>query len=126
EVISLQDPGNRDRTREPDDLRVGELAQPFAVEADLRSFAVQHSERLLCELGRVRIQDVAWQHGTLVRATRGIADSGGVVADDKHNRVPFALELRETVEHVRKAEMNVGCGGIDAELHAERPAELEL
>ena len=40
--------------------------------------------------------------------------------------VPFALELRETVEHVRKAEMNVGRGRIDAELHAERPAELQL
>ncbi len=40
--------------------------------------------------------------------------------------MPFALELREAVEHVRKAEMNVRRGGIDAELHAQRPAELQL
>jgi hypothetical protein len=40
--------------------------------------------------------------------------------------VPRALELREPVEHVGKAQMDVGRGRVDPELHAQRTAELHL
>ncbi len=36
------------------------------------------------------------------------------------------LEESQPPQHDREAEMDVGGGGVDAELHAERPAPLEL
>ena len=38
----------------------------------------------------------------------------------------LVLPLAQPVEHDREAEMDVGGGRVDAELDAQRPAELQL
>src|SRR5581483_11951808 len=51
---------------------------------------------------------------------------GRVVADDQDDRVAVALEVRQPVEDIGKAEMDIRRGRVDAKLHAERPSELQL
>ena len=66
------------------------------------------------------------QSGTSDRSPRRVADLGGVVAEDQDRGVSPLLELAELAQHHREAEVDVGGGGIDAELHPERAALLEL
>ena len=47
EVVALEQPGDGRRPRQPDDLRVVELAEPLAVEPQLRAFRVDDRRRLL-------------------------------------------------------------------------------
>src|SRR5204862_2449977 len=49
EVVSFEYSRDRDRATEPHDVRVRELAEPFAVEADFGPVAVEHAERLVRE-----------------------------------------------------------------------------
>ena len=49
-------------------------------------------------------------------AARGVADEGGVVADDDHGRVTEVLELPEFPERHGMAEVNVDPGRVDAVL----------
>ena len=60
------------------------------------------------------------------RSARRVADLGGEVADDQHRDVAEVLELAQLAEHDREAEVNVGGGGIDAELHPQGRASFEL
>ena len=58
--------------------------------------------------------------------TRRVADPGGEVPDDEHRDVAEVLELAQLAQHDREPEMDVGRGRVDAELHPQRPAGLEL
>ena len=61
------------------------------------------------------------EHRAQGRAPRGVAHAGGVVADDQHHAVAGVLELAQLAQHDGVAEVDVGRGGIDAELHAQGP-----
>jgi len=52
----------------------------------------------------------------------GIADAGGEVADDQHRRVARILEGPQLAEQDRVAQVDVGAGGVDAELHPQGAA----
>ena len=52
----------------------------------------------------------------------GIADHAGEVADQKQGLMPQVLKLLHLVEQHRMPEMQVGRGGIEAGLDAQRPA----
>ena len=52
----------------------------------------------------------------------GIADLGGEVAEDQHRGVAELLELAELAQHDGESEVDVGRGGVDAELHPQRAA----
>ena len=54
-------------------------------------------------------------------APAGVPYTRGVVAHDEHDRVAQVLELAQLAQHDRVPEVDVGCGGIDAELGAQRP-----
>ena len=126
EVVALEQPGDGRRPRQPDDLRVVELAEPLAVEPDLRPFRVDDRRRLLEVALRVAIDLLAGEHRPLDRAARRIADACRVVADDEHADVSLALEGGHSLQRNAVAEGDVGCRHIDAELHAQRAAECEL
>ena len=64
--------------------------------------------------------------GRVLERPLGIADARGVVADDQHDLVAGVLELAQLAEHDAVAEVQIGAGGIDAELDAQRPAQRQL
>ena len=81
----------------------------------------------LFEVGlRVRVDLLLRQAGPGRRATGRIADLGGEVAEDEHRDMPEVLEQPQAPQHDREAEMDVGCGRVDPQLHPQRPARLEL
>ena len=100
--------------------------QPLAVEADLEALGVEHLERLLLERLRVRVDLGRREDGPRRGAPARVAHPRRVVADDQHHDVAEILELAELLEDDREAEVDVGRGGVDAQLDAERPAELQL
>ena len=51
---------------------------------------------------------------------RGIADHRSEIPDQEYGGVAFVLKMLELAEHNGMAEVQVGRGGIDAKLHAER------
>ncbi len=54
----------------------------------------------------------------------GIADHGGEIADEKNGRVPFILKVLELAQDDGVAEVQIGRGGIDAKLDAQRLARF--
>ena len=52
----------------------------------------------------------------------GIADAGGVVADNQHGLVAEVLELPQFPQHDRMAQVQVRAGRVHAQLDAEWPA----
>ena len=52
----------------------------------------------------------------------GIADAGGEVANDQHGRMARILKRPQLAEQDRVAQMDIGAGGIDAELDPQRAA----
>ena len=100
--------------------------EPLAVGADLGALGVEDAEGLLAVGRGVALDLLAAQHRPRGRAPRGVADAGGPVADDQHRQVPGVLELAQLAQHDRVAEVDVRRRRVDAELHAQRPAEREL
>ena len=60
------------------------------------------------------------------RFPRRVADHRGEVADDQHRDVAEILEEPQSPQHDREAEVEVGGGGVDAELDPQRPVGREL
>ena len=54
------------------------------------------------------------------RASRGIADHAGEVADQKDDRVPEILKVFQLAQQHGVAEMQIGRGRIEAGFHAQR------
>jgi hypothetical protein len=101
-------------------------AQPLGVEMKLGLGFVQDLERLLLVglrvLGDLRLGEL----GPGAVAARGIAHERREVADDEHRRVPEVLEGPELAQDHAVAQMKVRRGRVDAELHPEGAALLEL
>ena len=51
----------------------------------------------------------------------GIADAGGEVADDQHGDMAGILEGPQLAEQQRVPQVDIGAGGVDAELDAQGP-----
>ena len=85
------------------------------------------TEPACAEIGLgVRCHLAFGEHRSRVGAPRGIADTGGEVADDQDRDVAGILELPELAQHDRVTEREIGPARVDPELHAERPAERQL
>ena len=77
-------------------------------------------QRLLVEGRGVGLDLLVGEQRAQRRAPGGIADARGVVADDQHDAVTGVLELAQLAQHDRVAEVDVGRGRVDPELHAQR------
>ena len=55
-----------------------------------------------------------------------VADERGAVADDERHAVAEILELAQLAQGHRMAQMDIGGRRVDAELHVQRHAALEL
>ena len=60
------------------------------------------------------------------RAPARVAHARGVVADDQHDGVAAVLELAQLAQDHGVAEVDVGRGRVDPELHPQRPALAQL
>ena len=110
-----------------------QAGQPLAVAAHLqpaRGLEIEQGELLglaLAELGQVgagvdlhRLGRELHPGGALAG---GITNAGGEIADDQHRRVAGVLEGPQFAEQDRVAQVDVGAGGIDAELHPQGAAQ---
>ena len=86
---------------------------------------VEHLADLLDVRARVRVDRFARQHRPRFRAPGRIADARSEVADEKDHVVAELLELPELLQQHGVAEMEIGGGGIEARLHAQRLAARE-
>ena len=106
--------------------------QPLAVAAHLqpaRGLEIEQGELLglaLAELGKVGASVGRHYLGRELHPggalAGGIADAGGEIADDQHCRMAGVLEGPQLAEQDRVAQVDVGAGGIDAELHPQGAA----
>ena len=126
EVVAFEDAGDGGRPREPQHLREVEFRQPLPVEADLRPLGVDDGRGVLEVPLRVGVDHLRVDHRALGLPARGIADARRVVADDEDAEMPLVLEGAHPLQRNPVAEGDVRRGDVDAELDAQRPAELEL
>lgn len=124
EIVPLENARHGGRGGDLEQLLGGEAGQPLAVKPDveLGRIVVEDEKRLLLVGLGVGVDDAGIEPRTRLAAPGGIADARRVVADDEHSHMTGVLELPQLVEDDRVAEVDVGGGGVDAELDAQRPA----
>ena len=92
---------------------------------DLGLLAVEDEEDLIEVRLGVAVDLLLGEHGSCLGATAGIADQRRVIADDEHHRMTVFLEGSEDVEHHKVADVEVGRGGVQAELDPQPLSSLE-
>ena len=125
EVVALEQLRHRGGPREAEEV-LHLHVQPLAVAAHLGAFGVEDREGLALEGLGVLIDLLAGENGPVGRAPAGVSHARGVVAHDQDNGVAQVLELAQLAQDHGVAEVDVGRGGIDPELHAQRPALSQL
>ncbi len=119
EVVAFHHAGDGVARGQLDQAAGAERIAPFGVVADFGAVGVQHQ----AGLGVVGLGVFADLLGRERRAggvaAAGIADLGGEVADQEDHRMAEILQLAHLVQHHRVAQVNVGRGGIQAELDAQ-------
>ena len=55
-----------------------------------------------------------------------IADGGGVIADEEDDLVAKVLESAQLLQGDEVPDVQIGAGGVDAQVDAQRPAEPQL
>ena len=125
EILALDHLGDSHRARQAEELFHRHI-EPFAVVADLDPVAIEHGEGLLLVGAGVLFDLLGREDRSGVRTATGVTDASGEVADDEHDDVAGVLELPQFLQHDGVTQVDVGRGGVDAELHPHGTAELEL
>ena len=125
EVVAFEHPRDGVRGREPQDRLHVHRLEPLGVVPDLDPLVRQ--DRRNCSRSRsAYADDLLLQSRPRLGLAGRVADPSGEVADDQDRDVPGVLELPQLAEHDGPSERDVGRGRVEAELHAQRPAEREL
>ena len=126
EVLALEDAGHVELAHELEHLGEVQALQPVAVVDDLGLLGVEHLHGLL-DVGLGVGLDLLLGEGRAGGVTAGrVADEGGAVADDEGHVVAQVLELAHLAQGHGVAEVQVGGGGVHAQLDVEGRALLEL
>ena len=128
EIVALEHPRDRDLRGQAQHVLHVERREPLGVAPDLDALG-RHVEdgADLRDVGLgVRVDLLLRELRARRRLPRRVAEHRGEVADDQHGLVSAVLEQAEPAQHDREAEMDVGCGRVDAELHTQRRAALDL
>ena len=126
EVVALEHARHGVVRRELHHLGRGELAEPARVEVDAGALAVEDLEHLRLVGARVGLDLLGRERRARGVAPGRIADHPGEIADEEGHLVAELLELAHLVQQHRVPEMQVGRGRIEARLHAQRRAALQL
>ncbi len=125
EIVALQDPGHGGGAQQGKQL-LHPHVQPLPVEADLEAVGIEDLQRLIGECLGVGIDLSRVENWPGAAPSARITHSGGVIADDQHDRMAEILEFAQFLQHHGEAEMDVRRGGIDAQLHAQGASQPEL
>ena len=99
-----------------------ELVEPLGVVADLGLFGVEDLEDLLLVGFGVGVDLFAGERLAGDVLAGGVADERGGVADEEDDGVAELLEVAQLADEHRVAEVEVGRGGVEAGLDAQRDA----
>ncbi len=126
EVIAFEEAGDGDAGVEAEDVGVGEFVEPFGVAPDFSACGVEDFEDLV-GVGFGIMFNFFWFEGYAgFAAACGVANTCGVIADNDDGEVSGILELADFVEDDGVAEVEVGRGGVEAQLDAQRAAFSEF
>ena len=125
EVLSLQHLLQGRLRHQAQDVGRGHRSEPLRVVSHLNQLPVEHEAQLLEVRFSVRRDLRLRQHGPRFGATAGVTDQSGVVADDQHDRVAVVLKVPQHIKDDEMADVQVGSGRIESQLHAEPVAALE-
>src|SRR5262249_322764 len=125
-IVALENPSDRDPRGEADESFRSQSREPPAVELNDGLFGIGNRESLLGVGLCVRL-DLLWPELRPRRLlARRIADHPRKVADHKDDAMPGVLKLTHLAEDDGVAEVDVRCGGIEADLDRQGSTALEL
>ena len=126
EVVALQDAGHREvREKLQQRLHV-QIENPLGVVAQHGLLGIEDLECLIHISLRVLLDLFARELRARGVAPGRVADERRAVADDERHLMPQILELAQLAQGHRVAQMDIGGRRVDAELHVQRHAALEL
>src|SRR5215472_2018928 len=124
EIFAFQHAREAIVAAETDHVVAGHFAEPFAVVADLGFSLVENFVNLL-EIGfRVGVDLFARKRRARFGLSGGIANHRGKIADQENRGVTHVLKVFQLPQDDGVAEMNIGRGGIDAKIDAQRLASF--
>jgi hypothetical protein len=122
EVLALEHARDRRLGHELDRIDHCHLVEPLAVSAELDLRRVEHLEGLR-EVGlRGEVDGLAGEARAALVHARRVAHHRGEVADEEDRGVPQVLERAHLLERHAVADVEIGAGGVEARLHAQRSA----
>ena len=119
EVVSFEHAGDIDLAVEAKEIEASELGEPFSVAADFGFLGIEDFEDLVGVGFGVLFDGFGIEGWPGFGAPGGIADAGGIIADDDDGEMASVLELADFGEDESVAEVKVGGGGIEAKFDAE-------
>src|SRR5262249_14701572 len=125
EVFALQHRLQSLGAEQAQDVRGAHLPEPLAIAVDFRSPGVEDLVELVEVRLRVGVDLLACEHRPRLRLAAGVSDHRGVVADDHDDRVAVVLKSPQGVELDEVADVEIGRGGVQAELDAELVTPLQ-
>ncbi len=125
EVVALEQARHGVLGAETDHVLEAQTVEPIAVEANLGFFRVENLEDLGLVGGGVGQDFFPRERRPGDVAAGGVADAGGAVAHDEDHVVAHVLEVLHLAEEHGVAQVQVGRGGIEADLDFQRPADAD-
>jgi len=126
EIVAFEHAGDIDLAVEAKEIEAGEFGEPFAVAADFGFLGIEDFKDLVGVGFGVLLDGFRIEGWAGFGAPSGIADAGGIIADDDDGEVASVLELADFGEDESVAEVEVGGGGIETEFDPEGSAGGEF
>ena len=126
EVVAFEHAGDIDLAVEAKEIEAGEFGEPFSVAADFGFLGIEDFEDLVSVGFGVLLDGFGIEGWAGFGAPGGIADAGGIIADDDDGEMASVLELADFGEDESVAEVEVGGGGIETKFDAEGAAGGEF
>ena len=126
EIVAFEHAGDIDLAVEAKEIEAGEFGEPFSVAADFGFLGIEDFEDLVGVGFGVLLDGFGIEGWAGFGAPGGIADAGGIIADDDDGEMASVLELADFGEDESVAEVEVGGGGVETEFDAEGAAGGEF
>ena len=119
EIVAFEHAGDIDLAVEAKEIEAGELGEPFSVATDFGFLGIEDFKDLVGVGFGVLLDGFGIEGWAGFGAPGGIADAGGIIADDDDGEMASVLELADFGEDESVAEVEVGGGGIETEFDTE-------
>ena len=126
EIVAFEHAGDIDLAVEAKEIKAGEFGEPFSVAADFGFLGIEDFKDLVGVGFGVLLDGFGIEGWAGFGASGGIADAGGIIADDDDGEMASILELADFGEDESVAEVEVGGGGVETEFDAEGAAGCEF